>query len=245
MMPVASCIPFPFSALCDNMLTMLACATRWLYLHLYMLAYMSMHQSCLLVCHPCFNTMKLWTFDPNLHLSLVDTTFVFLLVCLLSCYACHVYHTNLFYAFSYTLCILPSIAYLLVSCLCLCMQTHGARTHGARARSPKCKQKGRRRKHVNKPSGCVQQVQEFSLSLWLCTLLNPFHPRPFLSQMGCIRYIMSCTICPYLQSMATLVYFRTPIFWAMLWGCRHLLSCSMCLHCALCMYIYTYLPFPV
>ena len=43
MMPVASCIPFPFSALCDNMLTMLACATRWLYLHLYMLAYMSMH----------------------------------------------------------------------------------------------------------------------------------------------------------------------------------------------------------
>ena len=48
--------------------------------HLYTLAHMSMHESCLLVCHPCLNTMKLWTFNPNLHLSLVDTTF-----CLLSC----------------------------------------------------------------------------------------------------------------------------------------------------------------
>ena len=51
-------------------------------MHLYTLAYMSMHESCLLVCHPCFNTMKLWTFDPNLHLSPVDTTFCCLLTCL-------------------------------------------------------------------------------------------------------------------------------------------------------------------
>ena len=36
----------------------------------------------------------------------------------------------------------PSIAYLLVSCLFLCMYTHGARTYEARARLPKCKQKG-------------------------------------------------------------------------------------------------------
>ena len=35
----------------------------------------------------------------------------------------------------------PSIACLLVSCLCLCMYTHGARTHGARAWSLRCKQK--------------------------------------------------------------------------------------------------------
>ena len=93
MMPVASCIPFPLSAPCDDMLAMLVCATRWLSMHLYMLAYMAMHESCLLVCHPYFNTMKLWAFDPNLHLSLTDITFcllsclfVFLLVCLLSCY---------------------------------------------------------------------------------------------------------------------------------------------------------------
>ena len=113
-MPVASCIPFPFSASCDDMLTMLVCVTRWLSMHLYMLAYMSMHESCLLVCHPCFNTMKLWTSDPNLHFSLMDTTFFFLLsclfafslVCLLYCFfACHVYHAYPLYAFSYALCI--------------------------------------------------------------------------------------------------------------------------------------------
>ena len=80
--------------------------TRWLSMHLYMLAHMSMHESCLLVCRPCLNTMKLWTFDPNLHLSLTDTTFcllsylfAFSLVCLLSCFfACHVYHAYLLYA---------------------------------------------------------------------------------------------------------------------------------------------------
>ena len=68
MMLVASCIPFPFSASCDAMLAMLVCAIRWLSLHLYTLAYMSMHESCLLVCYPYFNTMKSWTFDRNLHL---------------------------------------------------------------------------------------------------------------------------------------------------------------------------------
>ena len=70
----------PFSAPHDDMLAMLVCATRWLSMHLYTLAYMSMHESCLLVCCPCFNTMKLWTSNPNLHLSLADTN----LVCLLS-----------------------------------------------------------------------------------------------------------------------------------------------------------------
>ena len=82
----------PFSAPHDVMLTMLVCATRWLSMHLDTLAYMFMHESCLLVCRPYFNTMKLWTFNPNLHLSLVDTAFcllsclfAFSLVCLLSC----------------------------------------------------------------------------------------------------------------------------------------------------------------
>ena len=81
----------PFSAPCDDMLTMLVCATHWLSMHLYLLAYMFMHESCLLVCHPCFNTMKSWTFNPNLHFSLTNTTFClflcllpFLLVCSLS-----------------------------------------------------------------------------------------------------------------------------------------------------------------
>ena len=95
MMPVTSCIPFPFSAPCDDMLAMLICPTRWLYMHLYTLTYLSMHESCLLMCRPCFNTIKLCTFDPNLHLSLADTTFcsfsclfAFSLVCLLFCLPC-------------------------------------------------------------------------------------------------------------------------------------------------------------
>ena len=113
MVPVASCIPFPFSVPCDDMLAMLVCATHWLSMHLYTLDYMFMHESCLLVCRPCFNTIKLWTFDPNLYLSLVDTIFcllscffAFLLVCLPSGFsACHAYHAYPLYAFSYALCI--------------------------------------------------------------------------------------------------------------------------------------------
>ena len=92
-------------ALYDAMLTMFVRSTRWLSMHPYTLAHMSMHESCLLVYHPYFHTMKLWTFNPNLHLSLVDTTFCFLSwlfafshVCLLSCFFdCHVYHAYLFY----------------------------------------------------------------------------------------------------------------------------------------------------
>ena len=113
MMPVASRIPLPFFTPYDDMLTMLVYATFWLSRHLYMLAYVSMHESYLLVCHPCFNMMKLWTSDPNLHLSLTNTTFcllsclfALLLVCLLYCFfACHAYHAYPLYAFSYALCI--------------------------------------------------------------------------------------------------------------------------------------------
>ena len=92
----------PFSTPCDDMLVMLVFATCWLSMHLYMLAYMFMHESYLLVCHPYFNTMKIWTPDPNLHLSPVDTTFcwpfcslTFLVVCFLVClliFTCHVSH---------------------------------------------------------------------------------------------------------------------------------------------------------
>ena len=114
---------FPLSASCDSMLNMLVYATRWLSLHLYMLAYMFMHESCLLLCRPCFNTMKLWTFYPNLHLSPMDTTFclfacflalsAFLFVCLSCCLSCLLPHAILamsimliyFMPLSYTLCI--------------------------------------------------------------------------------------------------------------------------------------------
>ena len=159
------------------MLTMLVCATRWLYVHLYTLTYMSMHESCLLVCCQCFNIIKLWTSDPNLHLSLVDTTFylltflfAFLLVGLLSClfalslacsYPCflarHVYYAYLLYTFSYALCI-SSFHCLSIGFVSLPLHVHmyGARTLGARAQSPKCKQKRHKCKHMVKPSGSVQ-----------------------------------------------------------------------------------------
>ena len=104
MMPIASCIPFPFSAPFDAMLTMLVCATCWLSVHLYTLVYMSMHESCLLVCHPHFKTMELWTFNPNLNLSLADTTF-----CLLSCFFAFLLVMSImlicFMPLSYALCI--------------------------------------------------------------------------------------------------------------------------------------------
>ena len=85
MMPVALCIPFPFSAPCNAMLTMFVCATSWLYIHLYTLAYMSIHESCLLVCRPYFNTMKLWTFDPTYICPLRTPSFVCFLACFHFC----------------------------------------------------------------------------------------------------------------------------------------------------------------
>ena len=101
----------PFSASCDAMLTMLVSATCWLYVHLYTLAYMSMHASCLLLCCPYFNTMKLWTSDPNLHLSLTDTTFCLLLACLP--FIC---------LFASSLVCLPCLSCLLTLCsfICIC-----------------------------------------------------------------------------------------------------------------------------
>ena len=168
MMLVASCIPFPFSAPCDDMLAMLIYATCWLSMQLYTLAHMSMHESCVLVCRPCFNTMELWAVDPNLHLSLVDTTFclpftclssflfaflldcllVFLLAFLFLCFPC-LSCLSALCLFHMLFASFPSIACLLVSYLHLCMYTHGARIHEARAWSPKRKQKRQRHKHLD------------------------------------------------------------------------------------------------
>ena len=43
--------------------------------------------------------------------------------------------------------------------------------------------------------------------------------------------------------MATLVYFPTPIFWVMLWECRHLLSCYVLALSMMHVYIYLFAPF--
>ena len=93
------------SALCNFMLVILVCATRWLSMHLYTLVYMSMHESCLLVCRPYFNTMKLWSkpkFVPRGHYLL----FAFLLVCLLVCLLAFLFIMLIYFMpLSYALCI--------------------------------------------------------------------------------------------------------------------------------------------
>ena len=135
----------PFSAPCDDMLTMLVCTTCWLSLHLYTLAYMIMHESCLLVCHPYFNTMKSWTFDPNLHLSLADTPFM-CFPCLFALFACWLAFLILSHAMlaisillvcfatlCFYLCFFLPLLVCWFSYLCLCIYAYGARMHEARA----------------------------------------------------------------------------------------------------------------
>ena len=106
------------------------------------------------------------------------------------CYACHVYHACLLYAsFTCFLHLSSFIACLLVSCLCLCMYTHGARAHGVRAQSPRHKQKGRGCEHVD-----ISQAVMFSLfrglasPIWFCSLLNPF-PSSLISLLDRLYWV--------------------------------------------------------
>ena len=130
----------PSFALRDAMLTMLVCATHWLFMHLYTLAYMFMHESCLLVLsmlqhNEVMDIRSKPTFMPRGH----HLLFVSLLVCLfaslfafllcLPCLSC----LSALCLFHIPFASFPSIACLLVSCLCLCMYTYGARTLRARA----------------------------------------------------------------------------------------------------------------
>ena len=62
----------------------------------------------------------------------------------------------------------PSIACPLVSYLCLCIYTHGARMHGVRARSPRRKQKGRRYKYID-----MSQATMFSSFRGLASQMIP------------------------------------------------------------------------
>ena len=116
--------------------------------------------------------------------------FAFLLVCLLICLLAFLFLYLPCLSCLFALCLFhmlfatfPSIASLLVSCLCLCMYTHGVRTHGARARCPRRKQKGRGCKHVD-----ISQVAMFSRfrglasPIWSYVIFKPLFPSPsFLS----------------------------------------------------------------
>ena len=133
------------------------------------------------------------------HLLFAFCLFVFLLSCLfvylmahhvschMLCYACYVYHAFLLYAsFTCSLYLFPSIACLLVSCSCLYMYTHGARTHGAKARSPRHKQKGRGYKLVDiSQAAMFSRLRGLASPIWLCTLLNPL-PSSLISLLDCL-----------------------------------------------------------
>ena len=78
----------------------------------------------------------------------------------------------------------PSITCLLISCLCVCMYTHGAR-----AQSPRHKQKGRGCEHVDiSQAAMFSRFRGLSSPIWLCTLLNPF-PSSLISLLDGFYYI--------------------------------------------------------
>ena len=91
------------------------------------------------------------TFVPRGHHLLFAFFLVCLFACLLAfllrCLPCLSCLSTFFLSISFAS--FPSITCLLVSCLCLCMYTHGVKTLGAGAQSLRCKQKGHRCKHVN------------------------------------------------------------------------------------------------
>ena len=166
------------------MLVMLVCATCWLSMHLYMLVYMFMHKSCLLVCRPYFNTMKIWTPDPNPW----TPPFVFFLACLPSCLFSFFLASLL--AMSITLICFMPLSYALCIFSFHCLSTgflslplhmergHMELGHGFPSAS---KKKGRGCKHVDISQATMfSRFRSFILSLWLFTLLNPLLPHPFL-----------------------------------------------------------------
>ena len=175
-MPIASCIPFPFFAPCNDMLAMLFCATHWLYVHLY--TRLHVHAWVLLVSvssmlqhNEAMDIRSKPTFVPHKHHLLFAILLVYplLVVCYLAClplcsyvclhpvcYACHCYLACSFCTFLLlSMHLSLSIVRLLVSCHCFCMYTHGPRTHEARAQSPRRKQKGHRCKLANMSRAAV------------------------------------------------------------------------------------------
>ena len=107
--------------------------------------------------------------------------FAFLLLCLLACLLAFLFLFLPCLSCLSALCLFhmlfasfPSIACLLVFCLCLCMYTHRTRTHRARARYPRHKQKGRGCEHVDiGQADMISRFRGLASPIWLCTLLNP------------------------------------------------------------------------
>ena len=124
--------------------------------------------------------MDIWskpTFVPHEHHLLFVFLLVFLLICLLTflflCLPCLPRLTALC-LFHMLFASFPSIACLLVSCLCLYMYTHGVTMHEARALFPRLKQKGRGCEHVDISQAAVfSRFRSLAFPIWFCTLLKP------------------------------------------------------------------------
>ena len=150
---------------------------------------MSMQESCLLVCRPCFNTMKLWTFDPNLHLSPVDTTFClisckfsFSLVCPHPCFCVfHIYHVYLRHAFiMWSLHLfLPLLAYWFLVFAFACTHMERWRMELVHGLSGASKRDADASMWLSQ-TVVVSRFRSLASPLWLCTLLNLFLPPQFL-----------------------------------------------------------------
>ena len=120
-----------------------------------------------------------YTFVPSRHHLLFVCLFTFLFICA-PCLPYLLSHSMLamsimfihFMSFHLLFTSFPSLTCLLVSCLCLCMHTHEARMHEVRAQSPRCKQRGRGRKHVDiSRATTISRFGSLAFPLWLCTLL--------------------------------------------------------------------------
>ena len=155
---------------------------------------MSVHESCLLVCLPCFNIMKLWTFDPNLHLSFAGTTFcllsclfAFLLVYMLSCFfTCHVYHAYLLYAFF--ICSLYLFLQLLVCWFLVFAFTCTHMEWGCMELGHGLLGASKKHEHVDISQTAVfSRFRGLASPIWLCTLLNslPFSLRWVVLGISC------------------------------------------------------------
>ena len=166
MILVASCIPIPFSVLCDDCLPCFFVPL----VHFMCILHTSLHVyawvllvsvSSILQHNQAMDIQSKPTFVPHKHHLLFAILLVYplLVVCYLACLSfcshlvCYAYHCYLACSFCAFLLLSmhlsSSIARLLASCLILCMYTHGARIHGARSRSSRRKQKGRGCKLAN------------------------------------------------------------------------------------------------
>ena len=140
------------------------------------------------VCHTMLQHNKAMDTNPNLHLSLADTTFVCLLSCLISLFTRildSIFATSIMFIYFLPLIVpfacFPSRACLLVSCLCLCMEAHGIRMHGARARSPGHKQKRRRCEHMDMSQATViSKFRSLAFPFGYVLFKTHFLPPPIL-----------------------------------------------------------------